>query len=384
MYLCYFGVREPLVQTQVLPYLRELVKGGMEVNLLTFESCEGAEDSEILRSALASDGIDWESARYHKYPTVPATIWDVFVGVARIMKIRPDVAHARGQVPMAMSMLGAKLTGARTIFDIRGLLADEYVDAGNIRSGGVGYRVLKWVERAGIRSADGIVVLTERMRDWVKAQGASEDTPIEVIPCCVDTPKYRAVNDQTRDSDLIYAGSVTGLYLLEDMGRFYLAWKKLRPGAVFRILTGAPAEYVRSNLAPLGIAARDMMIERVGPEEIPGRLSVASAGLSFRKATFSQIAASPTKVPEYLAAGIPVVTNRGIGDTDKIIENGGVGVIIDDLAGSSIDRAAAELAELVSDPELAERCRRVARDHFDLATVGGRRYRDLYSRVLPA
>ena len=37
LYLCYFGLREPLVQTQVIPYLREISKGGTEVSLLTFE-----------------------------------------------------------------------------------------------------------------------------------------------------------------------------------------------------------------------------------------------------------------------------------------------------------------------------------------------------------
>jgi hypothetical protein len=37
LYICYFGLREPLVQTQVLPYLRELARGGVGVSLLTFE-----------------------------------------------------------------------------------------------------------------------------------------------------------------------------------------------------------------------------------------------------------------------------------------------------------------------------------------------------------
>ena len=34
LYICYFGLREPLVQTQVLPYLRELVRDGVGVYLL--------------------------------------------------------------------------------------------------------------------------------------------------------------------------------------------------------------------------------------------------------------------------------------------------------------------------------------------------------------
>ena len=36
LYLCYFGLREPLVQTQVLPYLRGVSASGVEVTLLTF------------------------------------------------------------------------------------------------------------------------------------------------------------------------------------------------------------------------------------------------------------------------------------------------------------------------------------------------------------
>ena len=37
LYICYFGLREPLVQTQVLPYLRALAARGLGVHLLTFE-----------------------------------------------------------------------------------------------------------------------------------------------------------------------------------------------------------------------------------------------------------------------------------------------------------------------------------------------------------
>ena len=38
LYLCYFGLREPLVQTQVLPYLRQIIKENLKVSILTFET----------------------------------------------------------------------------------------------------------------------------------------------------------------------------------------------------------------------------------------------------------------------------------------------------------------------------------------------------------
>ena len=72
LYLCYFGLREPLVQTQVLPYLRELVRAGVSVHLLTFEPGGNrawtAGEREEWRGRLESQGIQWRSLDYHKWP----------------------------------------------------------------------------------------------------------------------------------------------------------------------------------------------------------------------------------------------------------------------------------------------------------------------------
>ena len=75
LYICYFGVREPLVQTQVIPYLRELVKGGHEMSLVTFEGAafSGAGSEENIKTELAEQGIDWHWLKYHKRFSVLAT-----------------------------------------------------------------------------------------------------------------------------------------------------------------------------------------------------------------------------------------------------------------------------------------------------------------------
>ena len=61
--MCYFGLREPLVQTQVLPYLRALVAGGIRVSLLTFEpqfeKRWSAEELHEQTQTLAAQGISW-------------------------------------------------------------------------------------------------------------------------------------------------------------------------------------------------------------------------------------------------------------------------------------------------------------------------------------
>src|SRR5262245_5821610 len=107
LYICYFGLREPLAQTQVLPYLRELSRGGVEVHLLTFEpgGNRGWNESEreAWRGRLDSQGIRWRSLAYHKRPSLPATIYDITAGALTAIRLirrgRIDVAHARGYVP---------------------------------------------------------------------------------------------------------------------------------------------------------------------------------------------------------------------------------------------------------------------------------------------
>ena len=115
--------------------------------------------------------------------------------------------------------------------------------------------------------------------------------------------------------------------------------------------------------------------------EVPQYLRRARLGLSFRKPTFSQIAASPTKIPEYLAAGLPVVSNAGIGDTDELVEGGRVGVLVREFTREAYARAAEAALRLAAEPGVGRRCAEVARANFDLESVGGRRYAEVYRRL---
>ena len=399
LYICYFGLKEPLVQTQVLPYLRELARGGVEMHLMTFEpDLGGAWPDEKRRQEeqlLAADGIRWAALAYHQRPKLPATIFDVLAGVRHartlIKRFGIDVVHARSHVAGLMGVLLKRVTGCGFVFDLRGLMAEEYEDAGVWSAGSTAFRLTKRIERAAIGRADRVVTLTNRAAQWVAGQGIDRER-IHVIPCCVDVDRFRdagSVNDEhsrLRDRfTVVYAGSVTGLYLLPDMMRFVCALRRLRADAHFLVLTAGDSSFVRATAEEEGLTDDALTVLRVSPEDVPSYMRLARAGVSFRKPTFSQIAASPTKVPEYLAAGIPVVTNAGIGDTDQVVRDERVGIVVDELDAGSIQTAARELLEMLdSKEELAARCREVARRYFSLSEVGGPRYREVYRALATA
>ena len=130
LYVCYMSLDDPLVHSQVVAYLDGLAARGHTVHLLTFDTPLSASRREELRADLERRGITWHSRRYHKRPSLPATVYDTFVGVVAALRImrrhRLAAIHARNHVPAAMALMVRRISGCRMIFDLRGLMAEEY------------------------------------------------------------------------------------------------------------------------------------------------------------------------------------------------------------------------------------------------------------------
>jgi glycosyltransferase involved in cell wall biosynthesis len=385
----------------VIPYLRELIKDGHEISLLTFEP-GGFDDNEgNIKSRLAQQEIDWHWLRYHKRFSVLATAWDIVLATLFIRRFiakqRPDILHGRVHVATLMGALARKLSShkPKLLFDIRGFFPEEYTDAGVWPEGGWLYRSAKRIERWLIREADGFVVLTEKARQilFPSSQQFGYDAlnrPVEVIPCCVDFSRFVSHNDNNREEVRIklgltdrfvvaYVGAFGGWYLTEDTGEFFGAARQRHPHAFALILTQSPPELIHRLLSKQGYGDRDVMIAKVSPSEIANYLSAADVAVSFIKRCYSKQASSPTKNAEYLACGLPIVANAGVGDVDSLIIENEVGAIVSDLSPSGYVEALSTVQNLGN---ISARCRRVARAQFDLESVGGERYRRIYARLL--
>jgi glycosyltransferase involved in cell wall biosynthesis len=403
LYVCYFGLREPLVQTQVLPYLRALGAGGVRVSLLTFEpqfaKRWSTEQLHEQKQALAAQGISWHWLRYHKRPTLPATLFDIAAGTLRITRLMKreqiNVLHARNHVPALMCALARRIRSARLIFDIRGFMPEEYTDAGVWPANGYLYRGLKRVERHLFQTADAFVVLTSKAREILFPGRTDTDErgrPIELIPCCVDFGRFegagadtrRAIRDQLNLHGrrvIAYVGSFGGWYLTDEMAEFLAAAHRRDARTFSLILTQSPRETVAEQLRARGIAEADFFVGTVAPADVPLHLSAADAAISFIKACYSKQSSSPTKIAEYLAAGLPVIANTGVGDIDELLTTHGVGILISEFNETSYGRALEQLDALLANETIGARCRATAHAEFNLETVGGVRYRRLYERL---
>ena len=115
-------------------------------------------------------------------------------------------------------------------------------------------------------------------------------------------------------------------------------------------------------------------------DRMPEELAPGDIGLCTVRPTFSKLASAPTRVAEYLAAGMPLAVLAGVGDLDELIAADGVGVSLAGSDPSSIKAAAEELRSLSADPDIPSRCREVARRRFSL-DHGVESYLRLYRRL---
>lgn len=397
LYLCYFPVSEPLVQTQVIPYLRSLAAAGVGIVLLTFEpNPPRGKQKEEIRERLERQGIAWYCLRYHKRPSLPATLWDILAGTVYaawlVQRHRVNIVHARSHVPAAMAFFLRKLFGVKMLFDVRGLLAEEYEDAGVWRRDDVKFKLTKRMERKCFDTADAIVVLTERIKTILCDEGSVNGTPITVIPCCVDVDKLRvdaqqaqALREQLGLSNktvLLYLGKLGSWYMASEMVDFFAVARETIPNLHFLILTQSDYELARTEFSRRGIGEEAFTLTTVSPDDVPLYLALADVGISFIRPCFSKLASSPTKIGEYLAAGVPIVSNTGIGDCDALLRENNVGVLVEEFTESSYRIAVAQLQNLLNDRDaVRQRCRVIVEQHLSLQHVGGRRYREVYSML---
>ena len=124
-------------------------------------------------------------------------------------------------------------------------------------------------------------------------------------------------------------------------------------------------------------------VRSVASADVPSYLSASDAGVAFYKPTLSRLATSPVKLTEYLACGLPVIINSGIGDSDALVTREGAGALVSDFTKAEYAQAGNIIERLVNQAEHTRKLTRsVAEKLFDVRQVGVQRYGRVYDRLL--
>jgi glycosyltransferase involved in cell wall biosynthesis len=376
----------------IVPAVAKMAERGADISLITFEkSSDWRRETLVAETAarLRSSGVDWSPRLYHKTPRIPATSFDVlsgwWKGLRLGLKSRVQLVHGRTFVGGLIGRAVASTLRVPFLYHNEGFYPDEMVDGGFWREGSAIHRFARALERRQYASADGLIVLSHRAADRLRAtpELVRNPRPIVVVPSCVDLARFEpspARQSHGGPLRLVYTGAVGGRYELDRAGAFVARLSRHRD-VQLTVLTRESRKTVAGLLGAGGLPASVWNIDTVAHRDMPMRLGAHDAGLFFLTAGSSSLGCSPTKIGEYWACGLPVVTSPGVSDTDALIDRFRCGAVVADQTDAALDAASRALLALLDDPATPTRCRAAAELHYALEPACDRQV-DLYRRAV--
>lgn len=399
LYISYDGMTDNLGQSQVIPYLKGLIKHGHSFDILSFEKPENFIKREsLLKDLLREAGIGWYPLTYTKRPPVLASVYDTVRMHSKAKQLylenKYDATHCRSYMPaMAGQMLKRKY-GCRFIFDMRGFWPDERID-GNLWN--IKNPVYRWIynyfkkkELQFFNEADYSISLTEAgYREICKWKiSPSQLKKFSIIPCCADfdlfrvLPENKELKSQLNISDnhkvLCYLGSIGTWYMFDEMLQFFSLLRQSDSSFCFLFVTPEPEKFILENAARFQIPPDAVRVVFASRQMVPEYLSLAHAGISFIKPCFSKQSSSPTKMGEMMAAGLPVICNDGVGDVDKYIQKTKAGILLKDFSEEEMKKAVSQVPTVLALTK--EEVRKRAYEIFNLEH-GVELYADVYRQL---
>lgn len=292
----------------------------------------------------------------------------------------------------------AKLFGVPWLVDVRDLWIDASISLGYLREGSVIERLSRWFQRTVLETADRVSVTTQATVETVRdTYGEAVGAKTLVIPNGVDTDEFRPAADtgdrkafmdvttgasstegtqvtthhstesghrgvSSSDSSgdrpvIVYAGNLGAAQDLESCIRAMTHVSTT--DAVLRLVGGGDIESrLRALADELGVSDSVEFVGTVEREAVPGILADATIGIAPLADKEELAYAMPTKVYEYLACGLPIVTT-GRGEVEQFVRASGGGIHV-----SNDPVAIAEaFDDLLADEERREQMATTGREH---------------------
>lgn len=349
-------------------YLREMIRhlrlAGCEARVHLFQFRLGADmpagrhrpadfDEDVYVApgrALFAGGPRWLYRLYER--------WRLWVFFRRQLR-----AVGAGDALIAAGCLGAlHLCGRRLPADAWWLKLGLIEEEG---TRGLRYRVRKLIEARHARRFANRIVVSEPMGRFVAdAYGEAAGEQL-VLPCLVDLERFPAVDRGALRRKLglgerpvvAYVGTAAPWQCAAETVALFERLLAREPAALLWVFTPDGARFT-ALLSHLPASA--WRVEFRPHRELAGLLAAADAGCLLRRRSVVNRVASPLKFAEYLACGLPVLIGPEVGQYSGLVQDRGLGVVVDPDRQDDWPDAVERLRTMLADRNLAGRCRGAA------------------------
>ncbi len=294
---------------------------------------------------------------------IPLKAYRLLFGLAVIRaarRTRPDVVHAHDVAMLAPAYVVARLCRATLVYDTHELAT------------GVPYRTRGWtllvraVERLLVRRSDAVITVSDGIARRLRVLYSLDRLPLVLM----NVPEDRDANGPpTIDLRAVLAIGGAPLVLHQGAAAHDRGCEALiaalwhLPAAHLVFLGGGEPAYLEKLASLAGdhrVAARVHFVPAVPAEELLAHTRQADAGTTLLEANCeNHRLALPNKVFEYVAAGVPVVSND-LPELRALIERHGIGWTAPSGDPEALARAIAQAIRDRRDPEMTSRLEQAA------------------------
>jgi glycosyltransferase involved in cell wall biosynthesis len=299
------------------------------------------------------------------------------------LRHRYDVVQAHN-VPdfLVFSAIVPKLTGAKILLDLHDLMPEFFASRTGDGMNRWSVRLVRWQERLSTAFADHVLTVTDLWRSTLIDRGVPADK-VDVVMNLPDEAVFAVrepvIRPDPRPFTLIHHGTITHRYGIDLLIR---AVARLRDRDSVRLIIhgrGEAREGLEALVRQLGV--EDVVhwsTYRLATSELPELITQADVGvIPYRRDVFTD-GILPTKLMEYAALGIPVISVR-----TTAVETYFSDRMVRYIEPDSVEALVAAIEELRADPalrrSLADEAQSFSRHHR--WSVDAQRYGEIVERL---
>jgi glycosyltransferase involved in cell wall biosynthesis len=269
----------------------------------------------------------------------------IIQGKRIISQKNAKIIHAQGLYSAFMAIILKAIISQHVmvVFDIHGLVPQEFVWLKKGRRWGPAYLCLKIIERFCAAQSDYLLCASKSLKEYFEMK-YKVNNKIDVIQNISTFPK-RDLNELNKvKTNLKKQLNLKNAFVLLHVGSF-LQWtdtarsieivKKLQevlPKVFLLIVTYENKTKVSNFLLENQMLQSQFLVTHVPHEEIHQFVPVGDLGLIMRDNSLINQVAFPTKFSEYLACGVPILCSSSIQDVAQDVKKYGLGYVLTENA----------------------------------------------------
>lgn len=309
--------------------------------------------------------INWTNAKWYIIPIIFIYTFPVLLFLRIIKNI--NLFHCRSYPIMLSAIAVKKLTKIRIIFDPRSDFPEENITSNQWKDNSISYKTWKYLEKKYLKESDVTIAIVNTYVEHFKK--IFPNSKLAIIPNNVDIKKFKfnkkfrqefRTENGIKSDEIVfcYCGSMgSHWHKPEVYAKFIIRLRKFGIAHRFLFITHNVC-VLKKIFNQFNIKQREYFAVSSTLWDVAKYLSIADFGLIFMDRFKIAMA---IKTAEYLAMGLPIITNPEAMGAKEIVDRYGVGVVVEDF--ENIDFKVIENLVKKKD-EISLKCRKIACERF--------------------